>query len=241
MKKGFLVLLTLVLVVTLPRLLLAKEAPALFNHAYGDIKYTLFSWPAFIVMGGAFGAAAASQGDVSISKHFANDSKMGTTTDRVFSYIGSPYVVDASAALIFGVGALIKDEKLAFTGENLSEALVFTEAVSGAMKLSFQRDRPNGGTYGFPSAHASRTFCAATVLEILHGPAIGVPAYLTAGLVAFSRMDANVHYLSDLIFGAALGSAIGIGVTNFHLKENKHFVVIPTVGDVKGVQFVYNF
>ena len=36
-----------------------------------------------------------------------------------------------------------------------------------------------------------------------------MPAYAVAGLIGASRLDANRHYLSDVIVGAAIGFVVG--------------------------------
>jgi len=40
-----------------------------------------------------------------------------------------------------------------------------------------------------------------------------VPTYLVASYVALSRLHENVHFLSDVVFGAALGTVVGRTVT----------------------------
>ena len=144
-------------------------------------------------------------------------------------------MIDPAALAVFGIGKLVKNEDMAFTGENLFEALLFTDALVGGLKLATRRERPNGGNYSFPSGHAAGSFAVATVLANLHGPLVGVPAYLIAGLVSFSRIDSNEHHLSDVIFGASLGTAIGWGVSAFHKKEDLHLFMTPIVGKEKGV------
>ena len=63
----------------------------------------------------------------------------------------------------------------------------------------------------FPSGHTSASFIAATVAHKLYGRQISSPAFLLAGLTGISRIHDNKHYLSDVIFGAALGITIGLG------------------------------
>ena len=68
-----------------------------------------------------------------------------------------------------------------------------------------------GGMYGFVSSHAANFFgvCvfAGLVLKKYH-PKIILVLLLIAGLVSFSRIYLGVHYLSDLIGGALLGSIL---------------------------------
>lgn len=62
--------------------------------------------------------------------------------------------------------------------------------------------------YSFPSGHTMASFMAATVLARWNRR-LAVPAYLLAGLIAFSRMYLYVHFPSDVLAGAVLGVALG--------------------------------
>jgi membrane-associated phospholipid phosphatase len=62
-----------------------------------------------------------------------------------------------------------------------------------------------------------------------------VPAYLIAGFITFTRLDMNVHHLSDLAFGAALGSAFGFGTALFHKHLPKKVRVAPMAGAAWGL------
>jgi membrane-associated phospholipid phosphatase len=63
----------------------------------------------------------------------------------------------------------------------------------------------------FPSGHTSAMFATATVIHRRWGWRGGLPAYLVASYVGTTRLQ-NVHYLSDVTFGAALGVAAGLAV-----------------------------
>jgi undecaprenyl-diphosphatase len=58
----------------------------------------------------------------------------------------------------------------------------------------------------FPSAHATSSFCAAAAYRDLL-PA--TPLYVTASAMAISRVVLGVHFPSDIVAGAALGTAVG--------------------------------
>ena len=60
--------------------------------------------------------------------------------------------------------------------------------------------------YSFPSGHTIASFEACTVL-MLHDKRLGIPATVLAILIAFSRLYLTVHYLTDILAGAALGLA----------------------------------
>jgi undecaprenyl-diphosphatase len=58
----------------------------------------------------------------------------------------------------------------------------------------------------FPSDHATFVFAAAMSL-VLFSRRLGVPALGFACLVAFSRVFVGAHYVTDVLAGAAIGSA----------------------------------
>src|SRR5262249_29326784 len=65
----------------------------------------------------------------------------------------------------------------------------------------------------FVSGHAAMTFATATVIS--HESRtywVGVPAYIVAAGVSYSRIYVERHWLSDVIGGAVLGYRIGIFV-----------------------------
>ncbi|MFI5403988.1 MAG: hypothetical protein ACHQ1G_13700, partial [Planctomycetota bacterium] len=65
------------------------------------------------------------------------------------------------------------------------EAWAWTVGITWGVQAMDIRDRPNGNPGGFPSAHTSAAFSAATVLNREYGAAVGVPAYVLASLVGY--------------------------------------------------------
>lgn len=60
----------------------------------------------------------------------------------------------------------------------------------------------------FPSAHATTSFAAAWVLTAGGEGLPRVPVYAVAKAMAVSRIYAGVHYPSDVVAGAAFGTAL---------------------------------
>ena len=99
-------------------------------------------------------------------------------------------------------------EKLEFS----TLAMITNGILTEGMKRGFGRKRPNGSCCkSFPSGHTSHSFTIATIVNELYGNQMGVAAYCLAVLVAASRINDNKHYLSDVLFGAGLGTAVGSG------------------------------
>lgn len=98
-------------------------------------------------------------------------------------------------------------------------AMLTNGIITFGMKRSFGRERPNGSCcQSFPSGHTSHSFTIAAIVHELYGNEVGILAYGLAVLVAVSRINDNKHYLSDVLFGAALGTTIG---RSFALNYNE--------------------
>ena len=66
--------------------------------------------------------------------------------------------------------------------------------------------------YSFPSGHTSVAFALVTSWTLSHPRwYVAAPGYLWATSVAVSRVWQGVHYPSDILFGALLGSAVAWG------------------------------
>lgn len=63
--------------------------------------------------------------------------------------------------------------------------------------------------FSFPSGHTLACFEGATAI-FLHNKKWGIPAFVIAALVAFSRLYLFVHYPTDVLGGIILGISFGI-------------------------------
>ena len=91
-----------------------------------------------------------------------------------------------------------------------------TYVLNTAIKGAFRRRRPafedmpaliaTPTALSFPSAHASSSFAASRAYS---GLLPAGPLYLAAGAMAVSRVYLGVHYPSDIMAGALLGTLVG--------------------------------
>jgi len=111
----------------------------------------------------------------------------------------------------------------------LGVTVLLAELVTDALQQTIRRKRPykNGinslikpwiKSPSFPSGHACMSMSMAT-FAFLVSPEIGVVVLVMALLVTFSRVAVGVHYLSDILVGAALGVALGLIVIFANLGE----------------------
>ncbi len=148
-------------------------------------------------------------------------SKLQSPSDNKFN----KFVSDAAAPLsigapllIFGVGLIEKNKDLQEKGFQTGVAFAATLGGTYALKYLVNRPRPyithpdlknltTEGSPSFPSGHTSSTFSIATSLSLnFRKWYVVVPAYTWAAATGYSRMYLNVHYPSDVLVGAVLGS-----------------------------------
>jgi membrane-associated phospholipid phosphatase len=95
----------------------------------------------------------------------------------------------------------------AFVLESAIALVPVNVAVEG-LKWCVGRTRPDGDTNrrnsSFPSSHAANAFAVAMVLARRFRRAT-IPAWIAAGIVAYSRLYLDRHWLSDVVCSLALG------------------------------------
>jgi membrane-associated phospholipid phosphatase len=175
------------------------------------------------------------------------------------SFIGDPFLHLGVAALVYGGGILAESPRWQETGEMLGEALFLTDAAILTLKEATGRGRPNvtvdkgdfrpfafrSGYDGFPSMHTGSSFAVAAVLaRRSESVSVAVISYSAAVLVAFSRLNQDKHWASDLLAGAAIGELSGRVVTSFHASKRKEqrITFLPVVtGSGASMNMIYRF
>jgi len=87
----------------------------------------------------------------------------------------------------------------------LGESAALALGVTFGLQYTIDEKRPNGEPRSFPSGHASISFASAEFVRNRYGWEYGLPAYVLASFVAYSRVEANQHYTHDVMVGAAIG------------------------------------
>lgn len=140
----------------------------------------------------------------------------------------------------------------------ITQAMAIASDVSEVMKFVIGRERPfvhvlaplskatspesADNTTSFPSGHTTLAFALVSSsgeIAILRGYT-GAPWLLRAGLpiatlTAYFRVASDRHYVTDVLAGAAVGSAVGFGIPYLtHRRKTDHRVpavrIVPTPG-----------
>ncbi len=107
------------------------------------------------------------------------------------------------------------------------------------MKLSTQQTRPDSSdAQSFPSGHTCSAFSGATLIQMKYGSRYGIPAYLLAGFVGYSRVYADRHYVRDALVGALVGTSLTYLVYD---RWTRPWRLTPEVGTTSlGFRFHYH-
>ena len=173
----------------------------------------------YIALGGGALALAAHPFDQDFNVHLRSHYAIVNNIYAPAKYYGNTPEQIALSVGTYAYGRIFDEPKVSHLGMDLIRAQAITEMLIEPIKFATQRTRPDGSNdLSFPSGHAAITFAGATVLERHLGWKKAALAYVIAAYVASSRMHDNRHYLSDVVFGAAIGTIAGRVVTE-HGRE----------------------
>ena len=222
---------------------------------YSPVRWNKYQWIAFsgvvVVTGLLITQDAAIQRIVQKNQNAFMDYASKYGLER----LGSGLYTLPALGILYGVGAIVKDDKARYTALKGVEAYLIGFIADNLMKQITQRHRPNAddppnpyiweGPFNmtinssFPSGHSTNIFAVATVVATSYSKTIWVPivCYTLAGLTAASRVYQNDHWFSDILVGSALGYGIGRLIMFNHIKKLK---VLPVSTTGMGVTFVYS-
>jgi hypothetical protein len=185
-----------------------------------------------------WGRAALTIGTIAVlmreDEHIAHEvqAHRNSTTDSISKNItpfGGGRGLQLSVAIL-GVGLLTKNHEVRDTGRDAIESSIIAAGIiTPLLKKGFGRARPIQDEHkpfdfdpgsmqeSFPSGHATNAFAIASAIAgHSKGWVIPTLAYGVASTVAFSRMNDNVHWASDVFTGAVIGTATGKMLVHRH-------------------------
>jgi membrane-associated phospholipid phosphatase len=153
------------------------------------------------------------------------------SNSNMYVYIGTPVTLAV-------VGLAGRDNELLRDAAVMAVGTAVSYGITAGLKYAVKRDRPYitypedfanktghdySDSYSFPSGHSTTAFATATALT-LDFPKwyVIVPSYAYAGTVAYSRMHLGVHYPSDVLTGALIGSGCAVLTHYVNKKLNGH-------------------
>jgi membrane-associated phospholipid phosphatase len=220
------------------------DVKAIPGMLWVDAK-SLVTWPNALILGAAGGASVWVRKD--LDQRVRNETAEhplrwgeGSVVLRQFGEytVQVPVLAGVYAASLWAQDPYLHEFSVAtISAYGLSAAA--TVAIKGITNTQRPTNQFEHGHYGFPSYHASSTFTIAACVEEFYGWKVGLPAYVLAGLVGWSRIDQREHDLSDVLFGAVLGVVIGKTVAAAHLDRQSDLQISPyfdTRNQATGIQ-----
>jgi membrane-associated phospholipid phosphatase len=137
---------------------------------------------------------------------------------RTVRHFAQPEVYGTVTLGLLAAGLAGHDDDLTRAGGRLATTLALAGAASTAAKFAFGRPRPSestdadvynpfSGNDAMPSGHSTVAFALATALaDDIHRTWASVGLYTLAAGVAWSRLNDNRHWLSDVATGAVVGT-----------------------------------
>ena len=86
---------------------------------------------------------------------------------------------------------------------------------------------PKETDFSFPSGHTSAAFASAIAIACCSKKRLAIPCVILASLIAFSRLYVGVHYPTDVICGAIIGTLLAcimfwlFGAKEYKRRERK--------------------
>jgi len=195
----------------------AKEPPtpehtgfrALFHNLVEDYQHLPSKQNLYLAGIGGGLALAAHPADRTLNARMLGSSAVDAFYKPGHIFGDTPEQVALSIGT-YAFGRMFNEPKASHLGMDLLQAQILTESLIEPLKFATRRQRPDLSNHqSFPSGHAAITFAGATVLERHVGWRYSLLGYGIATYVATSRLHDNRHYLSDVVFGAAVGSIAG--------------------------------
>lgn len=172
-----------------------------------------------------------------------NRTSWGDETARAAKRFGDGQYTLPALWTFYFYGRFGKNERASETALLGLESFVLSGAFTSNLKILAHRDRPDTGhsshvwhgpgfsssNLSFPSGHSTVAFSLATVFATEYADNRYIPptAYGIATLTAMSRVNDNLHWLSDVFFGSAVGYFTAKAICANHF--NPRTAILPVV------------
>lgn len=198
---------------------LAQQAPPAapdrnFLETLRDDMQSVVSKESVSVLSAATAVALLAQPfDETLTYSASCSTFLKTTFEGWARVVGQEWMLGGGALATYAIGRISGQPRLTVLGGDLVEAQLVAGAAAVTLKHAIRRARPDGEARSFPSGHAAGAFAAATVIQRHYGMKGAIPAFGAAVLISGARLQANSHYPTDIIMGAALGVLAGRAAT----------------------------
>lgn len=190
--------------------------------------------PEYVVSDGAGGDFSYDPNDLSVPEWAYSLGNQGPTlmTIGVYGYY------------FFG------NDKQAFEkGFILTETLLIAQGITFGTKYTFNKQRPDETNYlSFPSGHTTHAFTIGTWLSMdfyrsdrfYKNIYVASLPILYSAYIGWTRIDAKKHSVTDVLGGAAIGTATSYLMYKYHFDNkgkyrfNSNAVVLPNLDPING-------
>jgi membrane-associated phospholipid phosphatase len=116
--------------------------------------------------------------------------------------------------------------------------------VTQTLKHTILKPRPGDGpinnNHAFPSGHTTSAFAGAAFIQRKWGWSYGIPCYIIASFVGYSRVQGNFHDTWDVLGGASVGIVSAYIFTKPYQKS-KVILMFDKSGSNYMVGLIYNY
>ncbi len=205
--------------------------------AMAPANWDLQDWAIVGAIAGGTGLLLLVDDDVRSWAEGIHSSSLDTLAD-IGNAFGDGKIMLPAYGVTYLAGEITHDVRLRRVSMLALESFLLSGAITQIGKLSTQRERPdeaqdqydfwvNGFNIdhdSFPSGHCTVAFSTATVVSMEYGsdyPWITFLAYGLASTTAFARIYDDHHWASDVFMGAAIGTAVGWAISEFHRERGR--------------------